>query len=262
MSAKSYPPGLAETQFSCAHCGVYSAQVWYVVAGRQGEWVVDTGNPQPHSQPRPRGGSHHFAIRPFSFSKDGQSHGMSVSGKTNSIPPGDHDLVMSDFHLSVCVHCGQAAFWRQQEMLFPTLGSIEMPNADLNPAIRADYLEAAAIAARSPRGAAALLRLCIQQLCCQLGLSGKNLNNDIAVLVQRGLNPDIQVALDAVRVIGNNAVHPLEMDLRDDLHTAHTLFSIVNYVAEQMITFPAKLGGLFASLPQGARDQIKKRDDA
>lgn len=146
--------------------------------------------------------------------------------------------------------------------MFPTLGSIEMPNADLNPAIRADYLEAAAIAARSPRGAAALLRLCIQQLCCQLGLSGKNLNNDIAVLVQRGLNPDIQVALDAVRVIGNNAVHPLEMDLRDDLHTAHTLFSIVNYVAEQMITFPAKLGGLFASLPQGARDQIKKRDDA
>jgi hypothetical protein len=260
MSAQSYLPEFAEAQFNCPHCGVYSAQVWYVVAGRQGEWVTDAENPQPHSQPRPRGGTHHFEIQPFTFFKEGKAHGMSTGGKPKSLPPGDDDLVLLDFFISVCFHCSQPTFWRRQEMLFPTLGGIEAPNADLDPAIRADYLEAAAIAPRSPRGAAALLRLCLQRLCHQLGLPGKNLNDDIASLVQRGLNPDIQVALDSVRVIGNNAVHPLEMDLRDNLQTAHALFSIINYIAEQMITFAAKRAGLFASLPQSARDQIKKRD--
>ena len=104
------------------------------------------------------------------------------------------------------------------------------------------------------------MRLCIQKLTKQLGLPGKNINEDIAALVVRGLNPDIQQALDTVRVIGNNAIHPLEMDMKDDRQIANALFALVNFIADQMITFPAKRAAMFASLPQKALSSIAKRD--
>ncbi len=262
MPQSAYPPQLAKSEFNCAHCGVFSAQVWYIVAGRQGNWRDDQSGPQPHSMPRPGGGTRHFAIEPFSSMQNGKKVGMSVGGKTHSLPQGESDLVLHDFYVSVCFHCGAPSFWRLDRMLFPTLGGVDAPNPDLRADIRDDYREAASVVQSSPRSAAALLRLCVQKVCEQLGLPGKNLNDDIAELVRRGLNPDIQQALDTVRVVGNNAVHPLEMDLRDDSGTAQALFALVNYIAEQMISFPAKRAAIFAALPEGARKGIERRDGA
>eukprot|EP01031_Cornospumella_fuschlensis_P049643 gene49643-60771_t len=82
------------------------------------------------------------------------------------------------------------------------------PNPDLPENVLSIYNEAANIVNSSPRGALALLRLAIQELCINLGESGKDLNKDIGNLVSKGLLPDVQKALDVVRVIGNNAVHP------------------------------------------------------
>lgn len=112
----------------------------------------------------------------------------------------------------------------------------------------------------SPRGAAALLRLCIQKLCKHLGESGENLNNDIASLVKKGLNPTIQKCLDTVRVIGNEAVHPGVLDLTDKADTVVSLFFLVNMVADAMITQPKTIGSLYESLPANKRDQIEQRD--
>jgi hypothetical protein len=133
-------------------------------------------------------------------------------------------------------------------------------NPDLPDAIRADYLEAQSIVGRSPRGAAALLRLCIQTLCKHLGEKGEHLNTDIASLVKKGLPPAVQQALDAVRVIGNEAVHPGKMDLRDDRATAETLFQLVNLVAQRMISDPKQAQAVYDGLPQSKRDEIIRRD--
>lgn len=127
------------------------------------------------------------------------------------------------------------------------------------PDVRADYEEAWSIVALSPRGAAALLRLCIQKLCEHLGEKGK-LDDAIAALVKKGLDARVQKALDIVRVIGNESVHPGQMDLRDDPDTATELFRLINLIVEVMISQPKHIETMYSGLPESRRQAIEKRD--
>ncbi|KAF0864720.1 DUF4145 domain-containing protein [Pseudomonas sp. LD120] len=126
--------------------------------------------------------------------------------------------------------------------------------------IRLDYEEASSILDKSPRGAAALLRLAIQKLCKELGQPGKNINDDIKSLVAAGLSSMVQQALDTVRVIGNSAVHPGQIDLKDDRQTAESLFMLVNLIVEKMISEPKHVKAMFDSLPGNLIQGIKDRD--
>ena len=112
----------------------------------------------------------------------------------------------------------------------------------------------------SPRGAAALLRLCIQKLCKQLGEPGKNINDDIKSLVSKGLDPRVQQMMDALRIFGNNAVHPGEIDLRDDRELADKLFLLVNMIAEIMITQPKAISEIYSRIGPNQLAAIEKRD--
>jgi hypothetical protein len=112
----------------------------------------------------------------------------------------------------------------------------------------------------SPRGASALLRLAVQKLCKKLGENGENINQDIASLVRKGLDPRVQMALDVVRLIGNDAVHPGQIDLRDDRQTAEMLFGLVNLVCEKMISEPKHVDEVYAKLPESKRKAIEERD--
>jgi hypothetical protein len=163
-------------------------------------------------------------------------------------------------NFATCSHCGKSSFWVQGRMVFPAASTAPMPNADLPPDVKADYDEASAIVGRSARGAAALLRLGIQKLCVHLGEPGKDLNGDIANLVRKGLSTKIQQALDVVRVIGNEAVHPGTIDLRDDPELALKLFALVNIIADAMITQPLTVSKLFDSLPEPKKDGVRNRD--
>jgi len=138
---------------------------------------------------------------------------------------------------------------------------VTSPNQDLDKDIKEDYLEAAKIYQRSPRGACALLRLCLQKLLKQLGFPGKDIYNEIGKLVEKGLDPDIQKALDLVRVIGNASVHPGEIINKDDILTAKKLFQIINYIAENQITNKKKLRALYnEKIPESQKKAINKRD--
>lgn len=119
-------------------------------------------------------------------------------------------------------------------------------------------MEAALILTESPRGAAALLRLAIQKLCEALGEKG-SVDDMIGSLVKKGLLLQVQQSLDIVRVTGNNAVHPGQMDVKD-VEVAASIFPLVNIIVEQMIAGPKKIGALYGTLPQRARDAIARRD--
>lgn len=158
-----------------------------------------------------------------------------------------------------CEHCNDLCIWHREALVYPNRGSAPLPPPDMPPAVKEDYEEAAKIATMSPRGAAALLRLAIQKLCIHLGGSGSNLNDDIGMLVSKGLPQTMQKALDSVRVIGNNAVHPGQIDA-NDVGLTDKLFPLVNLIVEYMISMPARVGNLYESLPDGAKSAVEKRD--
>lgn len=160
-----------------------------------------------------------------------------------------------------CTHCGQYSAWIDGTMIYPGEIPVQPPNQDLPDEIKEDYLEAANIVNQSPRGAAALLRLSIEKLVDHLEAKGKDLNAKIGDLVSKGLNPKIQKALDVVRFIGNEAVHPGQIDLNDNPETALALFRLVNVIADDMITKPKEVDSLYDTLvPESHKNGISKRD--
>lgn len=175
-----------------------------------------------------------------------QQHWNLANSFTYGVPGGHQGYADSDFRRVICTHCNQLTLWYLEEMVYPSSSGVPAVNADLDDDIQADYEEAASIVDKSPRGAAALLRLAIQKTCKQLGQPGKNVNTDIGALVAAGTIPAmVQQALDVVRVVGNHAVHPGELDLRDDRPTAMQLFDLVNLIAEIAITNPSRVRALY-----------------
>jgi hypothetical protein len=166
----------------------------------------------------------------------------------------------SPLAIALCSRCHQMSLWIEDQLVYPMMGTAPLPNDDLSEDVKRDYNEARAICLSSPRGAAALLRLAIQKMCKELGEKGEDLNTDIANLVKNGLPIPIQQALDVVRVIGNEAVHPGQIDLNDEPDTVQHLFNLVNLIADNRISQPKRVKALFEKLPASKKEQILKRD--
>lgn len=165
-----------------------------------------------------------------------------------------------DLNLSVCTRCNKTVIWDKDKMVYPYSSSAPLPNTDLPEDVKLDFNEARNIVSLSPRSACVLLRLSIEKICDNLGAKGRDLNEKIGVLVQKGMDERIQKALDSVRVIGGQAVHPLEMDLKDDVDTANSLFELVNLISDWAYTQKKKIEDIYSKLPQGKKEAIERRD--
>lgn len=174
---------------------------------------------------------------------------------------GETQYILTNTLTAKCSHCQNVSFWVDKKMVYPLTGNVEMANPDLPNDIKNDYNEAKNIVNISPRGAAALLRLAVQKLCIHLGEKGKNINDDIESLVKKGLPKTMQQALDSVRVVGNNAVHPGTIDLNDKIEIAYALFGFVNIICEVLISQPKKIQEFYEkNISEGIRIGIEKRD--
>lgn len=164
-------------------------------------------------------------------------------------------------HVSKCFSCNGVAVWHADELIYPASKISVPPNEGMPNDVKTVFLEASEIVDKSPKGASALLRLCVQKLMPHLSEKGDNINDDIASLVRKGLDTRIQKALDVVRVVGNNAVHPGQIDLDDDKTIAANLFGLVNLIVETQITQKKHIDQLFdAVVPDRVKAQIEKRD--
>ncbi|WP_207895827.1 DUF4145 domain-containing protein [Hymenobacter gummosus] len=160
-----------------------------------------------------------------------------------------------------CAHCQQHSLWLSGSMIYPFGGAAPLPNPDMPADVKQDYEEARNILSISPRGAAALLRLAVQKLMVHLGEPGHNINDDIASLVRKGLPVRLQQALDSVRVVGNNAVHPGQLDLRDNAELATQLFTFLNIIVTNRITEDRMIDQFYSeTIPTNLQQAITNRD--
>lgn len=241
-------PEYGAKKFQCPHCNTVASQEWFT-ANNAGDTAI--------------GIIQHLYLnyRP-SIDEWSQQHIASFIKEINgNFKTSFYNFVPKSFSVATCFSCDGFTLWVNKKMVFPKKTILPPPNDDLNEDIKSLYLEASSILIDSPKGATALLRLALQKLLEQVGKSGKNINNDIKELVAEGLSPKIQQALDLLRVIGNNAVHPGQINLDDNAEIAQKLFGILNFIAEELITKPKELEALYADLiPAETQGHIKQRD--
>ncbi len=260
MPREPSPPSISASAFDCPHCGAYTTQYWFEVYAN-----VRDKNATPHI---PDVDTRKRINEATKIPDEAKRKFLDWSDKMDSglifLEKNDGKYVYRDvnnLNLSQCYHCGKVAVWVHGNLIHPNEKLGVPPNTDLPDHIVRDYEEARGILGDSPRGAAALLRLCVQKLCIHLGEKGKNIDDDIASLVSKGLNPLVQKSLDIVRVIGNEAVHPGVIDLNDDRDTASQLLVLINSIADQMISNPKKVEELYGKLPESKRAAIDKRNN-
>lgn len=174
---------------------------------------------------------------------------------------GGFNVADDDLYVSKCDACSKIMLWKDGIGVWPRTSFAPEAHPDFPPELRSDYEEARQIYNDSPRASAALLRLTLQKLCAYLGAPGENINSDIQFLYNEfGLGRRVRDSMDILRVVGNNAVHPGEIDLHDDRDISLGLFRMINFVVDKAISEPNHIDSMYAQLPEGAREAIERRD--
>lgn len=270
---KNYtPPSISKTSFHCPHCGTKAPQVWLNCYGEEVSnkipdvdyrsgvekfaEIMKTSKEfnREEKEEEIESAKEYFSIR----QKDAES-GDFLTSKNKDGAYCYYSL--DNIHFSVCQECERASLWVYDKLIIPSNDVEYKPHEDMPDDIKAVFLEASEINNKSPRAASALLRLCCEMLCNHLKAKGKNFNEQIGDLVKNGLDPTIQQCLDFVRFIGNEAIHPKEIDMQDTTETSSTLFFIVNEIVQEMISKPKRIKDLYENkLPEGVKKQIANRD--
>jgi len=151
------------------------------------------------------------------------------------------------------------------KLIFPDDAPVDVPDCsiDMPKNVAPIYNEAASVIKLSPRSSVALLRLALQQLVDDLVDGSDNLDQKIGKLVKEGLPKLIQQMLDSIRIIGNNAVHPGQIDFRnpkDSKDIAIALFTMINSIVQFEITDKNTLDHVYSLIPEGQKEHIKQRD--
>lgn len=263
-------PSVKKNSFSCPHCDTYTHQYWYDVGvnrkdNDQRPYIIDddfielwndiiddlnnsTETRRLHAEllPEYERQKKKYDSGQFFIESDSENR---VFGR-----------IVGNLFISECYTCHKLALWVHKRLVFPRRKTGIIPNPDMPDDVRLDFEEARAILEYSPRASCALLRLSIEKLCNYLDATGTSLDSRIRNLVQNGLSEKVRKALDSVRVIGNEAVHPGSLDLRDDRDTATILFRLVNIVVEQMISESKKIDAVYEMIPQSKKDEMDRKD--
>jgi len=175
-----------------------------------------------------------------------------------------NDGPLSGWEASKCDHCWEFSIRKCEELIYPTVSVIVMPHLDMPDTVKELYNEAREIASKSPRAAAALLRLALEKLTEELWETDWKLNTRIGNLKKKWLPEKAIQALDIVRITANEwGSHLGQIDLTgsDNAALVNQLFFLLNFIVEHVITVNNQLDAMYASLPEDKKKGIENRDN-
>src|SRR6516225_3593744 len=227
MSSQDIEPRLGAESFSCPHCNALANQDWYSLFLKP-ENAVEVLVLTPETVNVRTEGKNEWnditeidqfveRLKRNEVTHVYQKHSQSLKVK------------MANLHLSGCHSCSGFALWVGDRLVFPI-------NVDKTPAlVEEDFEEAAAILNKSPRGATALMRVCVQKLMPLLKLDGKNLDDSMSSLVRKGLEVEIQQAMEVLQVLGNDPGQPTSLDTQEDKEMALRFVDSLKAILERRV---------------------------
>jgi hypothetical protein len=222
-------PRLGAEAFSCPHCNAVAHQDWYSLFLKP-ENVTEVQVLTPESVT-------------VSTLREGEGERDSIKEidqlverlKTNELTyhyqkySQSLKVKMANLHISNCHDCNGFSIWVADRLVFPL-------NVERTPElVEEDFQEAAAILNRFPREAAALMRVCIQKLVPLLTQEGNNLNQYMSSLVRKGLEVEIQQAMEVLQVLRNEPEQPATLKTQPDKEIAIRFFDSLKSILERRV---------------------------
>jgi hypothetical protein len=248
--SKTTSPSFYRDAFNCTRCGVLVPQEWYRVHQPSNKTENEPTLTKINvNQVRAIGGGGDFS--PGSLTGQG---GGGISQRYHS---------PWDLCVSICLRCGLYTIWENQNILYPFETELPEPHEDMPVDAAGIYHEAVNVFKHSPRAAAALLRLAIEAMIPMLeeyDIKEAKINTMIGELVKKDIPEHVQQGLDAIRIYGNEGIHPSEIVLNDDGETVMFLFELINIMVEELITRKKKIRKFYSKLPVDKIKGILNRD--
>lgn len=223
-------PRLGAESFSCPHCNTVAHQDWYSLflkpqnAAEVGVLTPATVNAgmlnQSDAQPDSIKEIERFIerLKRSELTYEYQRHPQPLKVK------------MANLHTSNCHRCNQFSLWVGDLLVFPT-------RIDRTPElVEEDVEEAAAILKEFPRGATALMRVCIQKLVHLLEGDGNAVSQRVSSLVRKGLEVEIQQATDVLQVLQADAAQLAQLESQGDRETARRFLDSLKAVLERRMS--------------------------
>lgn len=237
-------PGREHPAFRCPRCGNDAAQEWdilFVESYEQGStWSSHLDTEAP--------------IEPALFAQ------LGGQPRQTAADPRSKWVAVAQWARSRCFTCKQSLVWHDEEIVYPHVSNIPAPHADMAPRPKELYVEAAAVAAVSPRAGAAMARATLERLLVELDEDAparSKLDQRIARIESR-VSTSLLKALTIVRHVGNKALHiedapddALVLVLDDDsTKYVGMLFAIVNDLVDELVSKPAARDEWLAEVPK------------
>jgi hypothetical protein len=238
MNSQNMEPQLGAESFSCPHCNVVAHQDWYSLFVKQ-ENAADVVV---------------LTLEALMLAKGSESDQFLQYLKGNVLAyeyqehPRNLKVKLLNLHVSRCYNCKGFTVWVRDRLVFPVRedepaeivveGEFEEVEEHVeedgeDEEVSEDFEEAAAILKKFPRGAAALTRVCIQNMMPLLEQTGKNLDENISSLVRKGLEVEIQQAMDVLQVVRKSPLQTTEFDLKEENETAKKFFNSLERILER-----------------------------
>ena len=237
MNSQNMEPQLGAESFSCPHCNAVADQDWYSLFLKQ-ENATDVVVLTLEALMLAKGNeSDQFLqhLKDNVLAYEYQEHSRTLKVK------------LLNFHVSRCYNCKGFTVWVRDRLVFPVRGDeppdvVEVDFEEVaedvqetaeDEEVSEDFEEAAAILNKFPRGAAALTRVCIQNMMPLLEQTGKNLDENISSLVRKGLEVEIQQVMDVLQVVRKSPLQTTDFDLKEENETAKQFFNSLERILER-----------------------------